>query len=67
MKAKPGNLPCQPTEEKGNHYKSLEEENILSETGINAPAFSPFIMKGYAGHACKPYLIPERKIDDEVF
>ena len=30
----------------GEGGKSLEEENILSETGINGPAFSPFIMKG---------------------
>ena len=51
MKARPGKRPWQPTEEKGNHYKSLEEENILSETGIKGAAFSPFIMKGYAGHA----------------
>ena len=63
----PVRLSRQPTEEKENHCQSPEEENILSDTGINAPAFSPFIMKGYAGHACKPYLIPERKIDDEVF
>ena len=35
----------------GEGGKSLEEENILSETGIIGPAFSPFIMKGYAGHA----------------
>ena len=62
MKAKPGNLPCQPTEEKGNHYKSLEEENILSETGIKGPAFSPFIMKGYAGHAWKPYWLIVNKM-----
>ena len=34
----------------GDGGKSLEEEIILSETGINGPAFSPFIMKGYAGH-----------------
>ena len=54
-------------EKKENLCESHEEENILSETGINAPAFSPFIMKGYAGQACKPYPIPERKIDDEVF
>ena len=53
-------------EKKENLCESHEEENILSETGINGPTFSPFIMKGYAGHACKPYLIPERKIDDEV-
>ena len=39
----------------GEGGKSLEEENILSETGIIGPAFSPFIMKGYAGHAWKPY------------
>ena len=63
----PVRLSRQPTEEKENHCQSPEEENILSETGINAPAFSPFIMKGYAGHACRPYPIPERKIDDEVF
>ena len=63
----PVRLSRQPTEEKENHCQSLEEEKILSETGINGPTFSPFIMKGYAGHACKPYLIPERKIDDEVF
>ena len=34
----------------GDGGKSLEEEIILSETGINGPTFSPFIMKGYAGH-----------------
>ena len=51
----------------GEGGKSLEEENIWSETGINGPVFSPFIMKGYAGHVCKPYPIPERKIDDEAF
>ena len=39
----------------GDGGKSLEEEIILSETGINGPTFSPFIMKGYARHACKPY------------
>ena len=48
MKAMPVNLSCQPTEKEGG--KSLEEENVLSETGIIGPAFSPFIMKGYAGH-----------------
>ena len=39
----------------GEGGKSLEEEIILSETGINGPAFSPFIMKGYAGHLWKPH------------
>ena len=51
MKAMPVNLPCQSTEKKENHCESPERENILSKTGINGPAFSPFIMKGYAGHA----------------
>ena len=41
-------------EKKENLCESHEEENILSETGISAPAFSPFIMKEYAGQACKP-------------
>ena len=35
----------------GEGGKSLEEENILSETGIIGPAFSPFIMKGHAGES----------------
>ena len=39
----------------GEGGKSLEEENILSETGIIGPAFSPFIMKGYAGHLWRPH------------
>ena len=63
----PVRLSRQSTEEKENHCQSPEEENILSETGINGPTFSPFIMKEYVGHACKPYLIPERRIDDELF
>ena len=39
----------------GDGGKSLEEEIILSETGINGPTFSPFIMKGYAGHFWRPH------------
>ena len=61
MKAMPVNLPCQPTEKKGNYCKSPEED-ILSETGINAPAVSPFIMKGYAGYTWKPYWLIMNKM-----
>ena len=43
----------------GEGGKSLEEENILPETGINGPVFSPFIMKGYAGQICKPTRRPK--------
>ena len=51
MRAYEGYACKSPLPTNGEEGKPLEEENILSETGINGPAFSPFIMKGYAGHA----------------
>ena len=50
MRAYEGYVCKSPLPTNGEEGKPLEEENILSETGINGPAFSPFIMKGYAGH-----------------
>ena len=47
----PVSLSRQPTEKKGNHCESPDAEKNLSETGINGPAFSPFIMKGHAGES----------------
>ena len=50
MRAYEGYACKSPLPTNGEEGKPLEEENILSETGINGPAFSPFIMKGYEGH-----------------
>ena len=38
-----------------------QSENFLLKGVSFYPSFSPFITKGYAGHACEPYPSPERK------